>query len=209
MSQLYPNRPYYLSYDIESFVHVVHHCVLRFHRTDANNLAELIFLVYDDRRVRESDGAYICGGMKLTYIEAPRSPYRTRSNETLDKFLDAMAALCSKHYSAYDFKVLDRLYGIPLPGAPAPPEKPAPEVLPSPPPPLHDHTALLDVFLKYGAGDVMWKAHELWKEPEDLFVMEGVVRTGKRNFFSSTIAERGDRKRARLQTDSGLKNVQE
>ena len=80
---------------------------------------------------------------------------------------------------------------MPEPWAPAPPENPPSETLPSPPPPLHDHTALLDVFLKYGAGDVMWKEHELWKEPEDLVVIEGVMRTGKRNFFS-TIAERGE-----------------
>ncbi|TFK92770.1 hypothetical protein K466DRAFT_195010 [Polyporus arcularius HHB13444] len=115
LALLFPGKPYELADDIESFVHVYHYCVLRFHVTNrTHNLANFVQDTYDFVRVRESDGAHIGGLIKLEHMQLAKPPMRVgQANPVLDQFLFEIAELCSKHYSTINIENLQKTYDPP------------------------------------------------------------------------------------------------
>ncbi|RPD73044.1 hypothetical protein L226DRAFT_572499 [Lentinus tigrinus ALCF2SS1-7] len=100
LSVLFPGKPYYLSDDIESFIHVYHYCVLRFHLTDISNLLSThVTDIYEFVDIRESDGAHIGSAKKFKQMRSSKPPMDVLGNPTLDDFLTELAQLYSRHYS--------------------------------------------------------------------------------------------------------------
>ncbi|KAI0701130.1 hypothetical protein C8T65DRAFT_741826 [Cerioporus squamosus] len=107
LSLLFPRRPYRLADDIESFVHVYHYCVLRFHETNkTKTLCNYVESVYDFVEVREADGAHVGSETKLEHMCSPTPQIIPTKNQTLKAFLTDIAKLCSEHYASID---LDQL----------------------------------------------------------------------------------------------------
>ncbi|TFK81249.1 hypothetical protein K466DRAFT_558117 [Polyporus arcularius HHB13444] len=176
LSLQFPGKPYMLSDDVESFVHVYHCCVLRFHETDltGGDLATHVESTYDAVRVRESDGAHIGGKHKLKQMLSSEPPMLAFNNLTLHQLLVDIAMLCSEHYSTIDIGLLRQTYD-PTPKGPHDLEeklesrtakfakRPRVESAPSKrsfvvrngvaaKPLLHNHEALFDLFVRYTSG---------------------------------------------------------
>ncbi|RPD52349.1 hypothetical protein L227DRAFT_61886 [Lentinus tigrinus ALCF2SS1-6] len=114
LSLLFPGKPYYLSDDIESFIHVYHYCVLRFHLTSrTQNLEKHVQTVYASSFVRQSDGAYTGSEEKLEQMERSTPPMKVYGNPTLDAFLTDIARLYSRHYSTIDIRGYRERYNPP------------------------------------------------------------------------------------------------
>ncbi|KAI0701129.1 hypothetical protein C8T65DRAFT_656797, partial [Cerioporus squamosus] len=111
LSLLFPGKPYKLSDDVESFIHVYHYCVLRYHETDVTGeLANIVEHTYDAVRVRESDGAHIGGMSKLKLMRSSDPPMVVFNNPTLNRLLVDIAELCSQHYATIDVDRLRQAY---------------------------------------------------------------------------------------------------
>ncbi|KAI0701127.1 hypothetical protein C8T65DRAFT_656794 [Cerioporus squamosus] len=150
LSLQFPNRPYELSDDIESFIHVYHYCVLRFHKKQGISPELFVERVYDDAYIRKSDGACIGGGSKLFHMTSKSPPLNVRYwNPTLHKLLISIHELCREHYSAVDVEALRDRYDPPSPPRVSPPVElrtPRPERQVHPD--LQAHAELLKRFKK-------------------------------------------------------------
>ncbi|RPD73042.1 hypothetical protein L226DRAFT_465921 [Lentinus tigrinus ALCF2SS1-7] len=103
LSLMFPCRPYRLADDIESFVHVYHYCVLRFHLTDQTpDLANFVETVYDTVVVRPADGAHVGSVRKFNMMQSATPHIVPIKNPTLVAFLTDIAKLCSEHYATID-----------------------------------------------------------------------------------------------------------
>ncbi|RPD52347.1 hypothetical protein L227DRAFT_514951, partial [Lentinus tigrinus ALCF2SS1-6] len=103
LSLMFPCCPYRLADDIESFVHVYHYCVLRFHQTNrTSKLASFVENVYDFVEVRAADGAHVGSEDKFDMMHNARPLTVPINNPTLLAFLTDIAKLCSKHYATID-----------------------------------------------------------------------------------------------------------
>ncbi|RPD53029.1 hypothetical protein L226DRAFT_494022 [Lentinus tigrinus ALCF2SS1-7] len=121
LSLQFPDRPHELSDDIESFVHIYHYCVLRFHQTSfyfQYQFENFVMRTFEDVRIRESDGAEIGGDSKLSYMTEfadPRLLVPISVNPTLRELLTDIRDLCREHYAAVDIKSLREAYDPPSP----------------------------------------------------------------------------------------------
>ncbi|RDX51396.1 hypothetical protein OH76DRAFT_1481666 [Lentinus brumalis] len=114
LSVRFPWRPYMLADDIESFVHVYHYCILRFHETNRTaELAGYVESVYDVVTVRKADGAHIGSVTKLDQMRSSTPQIEPTTNKTLMALLTEIAQLCSEHYATIDLKQLATEYGDP------------------------------------------------------------------------------------------------
>ncbi|RPD54402.1 hypothetical protein L226DRAFT_616716 [Lentinus tigrinus ALCF2SS1-7] len=135
LSLQFPDRPHELSDDIESFVHIYHYCVLRFHQTSfyfQYQFENFVMRTFQAERIRESDGAEIGGDSKLSYMTEfadPRLLVPESVNPTLHELLTDIRDLCREHYAAVDIKGLRKTYDPP----PPPPPPPKPVVYAKPP----------------------------------------------------------------------------
>ncbi len=170
-----------LSDDVESFIHVYHYCVLRFHETNVCNLASFVEYTYNAVRVRESDGAHIGGKNKLQQMLSSSPPMEVFHNHTLNQLLVDISLLCSQHYSTIDIARLRQTYDPQVQEPPldleeghesrtarfvkrqSPQDVPKVQnatskrssVVPSGvagEPLLHNHEALFDLFVRYTSG---------------------------------------------------------
>ncbi|KAA1473550.1 hypothetical protein DENSPDRAFT_931062 [Dentipellis sp. KUC8613] len=176
LSLRYPYKPYRLSDDIESFIHVYHYCVYRFHITDAvDNLANIINTTYGDGEKNIVDGVTIGGSKKLMAMTFPLPPMRVCADyPTLKDCLMALHNVYSSHYKAIDLGSYELLYCSPRDRRPR--RLPIPEIIEDNLKPMDTHTKLKDVFLRYGGRvedeqgnpSIAWEENELQKT-EDLF----------------------------------------
>ncbi len=215
VSGTYPRKPYEVSDDIESFIHVYHYAILRFHQTDqTNGLAAHFSLVYEQQDFRPEDGAYVGSMTKFLHMRAPTSFITLKDNSTLELVLRLLAKLYSQHYATIDKAEYDRKYD---PSAnktnAAASEKDqgesggtrkgqnankrliaaleGPTSGPSIPAnrTLQDHGKLLELFSVIG-GEFEWPSGDLTKSNADLFKMAGMVHR-KTNGFSSSMQTQG------------------
>ncbi|KAA1476355.1 hypothetical protein DENSPDRAFT_932995 [Dentipellis sp. KUC8613] len=119
LSLKYPQKPYRLSDDIESFIYVFHYCVYRFHQTDATyRLEDVIRGTYE--AVKTRDGVRTGGEEKMHVMRLGNPPMDTRANHMLDRCLRALHKVYQSHYKAIDLVEYRRLYdpdyGVPQPG---------------------------------------------------------------------------------------------
>ncbi len=124
MSGRYPRKPYELSDDIESFIHVYHYSVLRFHETDqTGGLREHFSVIYEYDEVRPEDGAHLGSPTKFGNMCSPTSFIRPEDNPYLQLVLNKLANIYSKHYAAIDEQEYKRKYnpGVDAMKAAAPP----------------------------------------------------------------------------------------
>ncbi|RPD52350.1 hypothetical protein L227DRAFT_589697 [Lentinus tigrinus ALCF2SS1-6] len=205
LSVLFPGKPYYLSDDIESFIHVYHYCVLRFHLTSCTKtLARHVESVYEFVDVRQSDGAHIGSEDKLKQMKLSEPPMEVLGNPTLDAFLTELAQLYSRHYSMIDIdgyrETYDPIQVKPVNlskrrrsgESPRPAQSEEPKVTQVAPRrtmdangPLRDHDALFKLFVKYTSDkntEVLWP--EETTKREDLFKGTSLAHH-KNNAFSS------------------------
>ncbi|TFY55428.1 hypothetical protein EVG20_g9320 [Dentipellis fragilis] len=176
LSLQFPYKPYRISDDIESFVHVYHYCVYRFHITNAvNSLAHTINGIYGNVETDVVNGVTIGGDRKLNNMEISRPPMRVGADyPTLADCLMALHEVYNSHYKAIDLTLYERLY------RPTRSKKrnmrPVPEIIEDNTKPLDTHTKLKDVFALYGGRvkdelgnpSIVWEEDELQKT-EDLF----------------------------------------
>ena len=202
-----------MSDDIESFVHVFHYCVLRFHETSNKcSLAEVVKSTFEEMEKRAEDGAYVGGLTKFYQMCNSTPPIFPIDNATLKGMLDELADLCAAHYATIDTKEYDRLYNpAPQPSISAPqhetvpaaprahstnarirqlmktnPKQPRPDAKsPTRPfPTFGDHKKLREFFYQWVAW-VEWPAGDLVKSPEDLF-KKAHLAPSKDNAFGSS-----------------------
>ncbi|KAA1476294.1 hypothetical protein DENSPDRAFT_884222 [Dentipellis sp. KUC8613] len=171
LSLQFPRKPYRLSDDIESFIHVYHYCVYRFHMTDdINDLADTINRIY--AKVTIVKGARIGGKEKLLHMENRRPPMDVGDESpTLMKCLVALHRVYNPHYLSLDIDLYQSLYRSHLST-----EDSCQQAIETGLRPLDTHDMLKDVFSRYGGRDrdssgnptIVWGEQELMKT-EDLF----------------------------------------
>ncbi|TFY51764.1 hypothetical protein EVG20_g10847 [Dentipellis fragilis] len=171
LSLQFPRKPYRLSDDIESFIHVYHYCVYRFHITDdMDDLVDTIKRLYAKATV--VNGIRIGGKEKLLRMENRRPPMDVGyESPTLAKCLVALHRVYNPHYLSLDIDLYQSLYRSP-PSA----ESSGQHVIETGLRPLDTHDKLKDVFSRYGGRDkdllgkptIVWGEEELTKT-EDLF----------------------------------------
>ena len=109
-----PTKPYQLSDDIESFVHVFHHLVLRFAETaHSDNLRGWVnFFCEPNSFVEDTEGrrVQIGGKAKLRYIVDGYSPVQPLRNRTLTSILVKLASICAEHYRTINIVEMERRY---------------------------------------------------------------------------------------------------
>ncbi|TFK82796.1 hypothetical protein K466DRAFT_499633, partial [Polyporus arcularius HHB13444] len=111
LSLQFPERPYELSDDIESFVHVYYYCVVRFHKNYGINLEYFVETTFEEGYLRKADGARISGDKKLYHMTSTRPPLSLRyQNRILHHLLKSIHELCREHYSAVDIEALRKRY---------------------------------------------------------------------------------------------------
>ncbi|KAA1473560.1 hypothetical protein DENSPDRAFT_882141 [Dentipellis sp. KUC8613] len=170
-----PYKPYRVSDDIESFVHVYQYCVYRFHIT-VDDLPPFINALYGDMCKQTIDGVIIGGRGKLGYMMSslPMDIYENCS--TLDDCLGALHQVYYPHYKAIDFASYKRLYCPQAAHGTKRDRAPVREIVEDNTKAMDTHTKLKDVFLRYGGRvkdaqgnpTIVWEEDELQKT-EDLF----------------------------------------
>ncbi|TBU54133.1 hypothetical protein BD310DRAFT_828649 [Dichomitus squalens] len=236
VSQRYPRKPYAVSDDIESFVHVYHYCVLRFHKTEqTKTLTHTVCSTYEYVERRAEDGAYVGGFIKFRQMCSPTPAIAPDNNKTLLALLQDLADICAAHYATIDAQEFDRLY-TPVPETPAttaPQQEAATAAQPpritlarahaqkksvesrqrrplqvTPSPMLQDHSELLNVLREWGT-EIDWPANDLVRSPEDLFKQVGLAPSKDNAFGSSHNESSRPAKRLKLDTGTPLTSVHE
>ncbi|KAM5540013.1 hypothetical protein V8D89_006153 [Ganoderma adspersum] len=107
----YPCKPYELSDDIESFIHVFHYSVLRFHKTNkTEDLEDYFRIIYERAIIRPEDGAHLGGTSKFQNMCMSTSFIKPDENEGLELVLNLLAGIYSQHYATIDEKEYKRKY---------------------------------------------------------------------------------------------------
>ncbi|TFK81535.1 hypothetical protein K466DRAFT_531664, partial [Polyporus arcularius HHB13444] len=99
---LCPRKPYSLSDDLESFVHVFNLSILRFHRTDVTDLRTFVHSRYE--AYRQINGMKIGGVQKLTDFMGWTAPFRVIGNRGLQEVLDKLARAGYESYATIDIE---------------------------------------------------------------------------------------------------------
>ncbi|KAA1473554.1 hypothetical protein DENSPDRAFT_931064 [Dentipellis sp. KUC8613] len=176
LSLQYPYKPYRVSDDIESFIHIYHYCIYRFQITNAtHNLANIIDATYGDGENDFIDGITIGGSRKLLNMHTHRPPMKVSTDyPTLQDCLVALYDVYHPHYMAIDMASYGQLYS-PNRGRMRN-MRPVPEIIEDGTKPMDTHLKLKGVFSLYGGrykdelGNpiIVWEEDELQKT-EDLF----------------------------------------
>ncbi|TBU36750.1 hypothetical protein BD309DRAFT_877769 [Dichomitus squalens] len=146
VSGRYPRKPYEVSDDVESFVHVFHYSVLRFHQTDlTSGLANAFSLHFSAYERRSTDGAHMGSSTKWYHCRANGQFFAPAGNDALSKMLRSIGALCYQHYSLIDVDLYARMYGDPQ-GIPAPVASQSLDNGPTLQGALSNHKGLLEIF---------------------------------------------------------------
>ncbi|KAH9912113.1 uncharacterized protein BXZ73DRAFT_82463 [Epithele typhae] len=119
LSLKYPrHRPYKLSDDIESFIHVLYYIVVRFHKTDLtygsssfDYLRNKVEAVFGQFGYIADDEVYNGGLDKLGNFRRRTSWVIVHANKTLDKMLNEVAEIGYKHYARISLDNYDAIYG--------------------------------------------------------------------------------------------------
>ncbi|EJF58078.1 hypothetical protein DICSQDRAFT_173309 [Dichomitus squalens LYAD-421 SS1] len=214
VSKRWPTKPYTVSDDIESFVHVYHYCVLRFHATQYSGvLVECVNMTYGQVEKRVEDGAYVGGFMKFSQMCNPHSMITPSNNKMLQALLQELAKITAAHYATIDVEEYDRRYNPAPQILTAPQQDRAPAVPPTSYDPaggdlemdgdvpealidfeplvpprltLHDYMELLRFFRKWGT--IQWRRSDCIRSSQDLFKKVGLAPS-KDNAFESSQSE--------------------
>ncbi|TBU62658.1 hypothetical protein BD310DRAFT_697043 [Dichomitus squalens] len=213
LSLLFPWKRYELSDDVESFVHVLHYLILRYHRTSLRKelkaFVDSYFSDYD-----EHHGIHYGGDKKWRLFDhdAVVTPYRVVSNEPLQSLVDGLAVLCHNQYQLKRpfVEEMTAEYEHPFLAGPDPVSpsagggvsldyvgryeelkkpvfpSPARPVLPSSPPPsltLEDHTGL--IVLLGNVHDLNWKGSGQYMDQFDFEHPNGKTSRFRSNFSTS------------------------
>ncbi|RPD57227.1 hypothetical protein L226DRAFT_561480 [Lentinus tigrinus ALCF2SS1-7] len=106
-----PWKPYWFVDDAESFVHVFHLLVLRFHEciVPMGNLHDYVYEKYE--RSEQVNGVTIGGMRKLAEFQKRTPPFEVRGNISLQRVLDKLAELCCASYSTINVDDIIKRYG--------------------------------------------------------------------------------------------------
>ncbi|PIL36451.1 hypothetical protein GSI_00140 [Ganoderma sinense ZZ0214-1] len=202
----YPRKPYEVSDDIESFIHVYHYSVLRFHRTNkTESLQDHISLIYERAVVRAEDGAHLGSTSKFDHMCMATSFIKPEDNRSLQLVLNQLAKIYSQHYATIDEQEYKRKYSPSFDPTKAAAARPASNEdqdsdakfmaafddrtdgpsMPSANRTLEGHGKLLTAFSAVVAWD-----RDLPKGPIDEFKVAGIA-TRKNNAFSSSMPSQG------------------
>ncbi|CAL1712630.1 unnamed protein product [Somion occarium] len=104
----YPKKPYELSDDLESFVHVINLQNLRFRhhdkspcKEDKSDLSDHLFRVYQKTKVVE--GFHIGSEDKLTQMKSGVPPYTITVRSSMSTLVEGLMKMCQEHYAALDW----------------------------------------------------------------------------------------------------------
>ena len=105
-----PEQRHELADDLESFVHVLNYCALKYlpnelSDEDDHMVASFTYRVYDRVRCSSSDGLYRGSIEKLQLLvnNKPFVELRPREQQPLQPLLDALSELCYRHYHHIQF----------------------------------------------------------------------------------------------------------
>ena len=123
ISAWYPAKPHELSDDIEAFIHILHHTLLKSFPDPLNEVEwqirrQLLYGSDDERRhSKELTGdstflGWLLKGYALQLCLSP--PYRLSDHVSLDRVLVDIAQLWSTHYAAISYGELDDSYATPF-----------------------------------------------------------------------------------------------
>ncbi|CAL1710619.1 unnamed protein product [Somion occarium] len=166
----YPKKPYELSDDLESFVHVINLQNLRFRKHDKTSndgklkfkLSKLLYDVYQESTI--VDGFHVGSEYKLQQMQNGIPPYKLLEASSMLNLVTRLMEMCKEHYAALDLVDVEKNYGVKRTDisieAPSyvPMDLPVPELdepdletqpLPLPPPPkrvLNTHKRIERIF---------------------------------------------------------------
>ena len=126
LSQQYPLKPYRLSDDVESFVHIFNYLLLRFMKqARRENLSLFVHLLYEEEDIvvdRAGRRLHTGGNEKMEYILTGRTVLKPLNNPTITSLLAELADLCREHYASVDMAAMKKSYGLPTPLSAPPPK---------------------------------------------------------------------------------------
>ncbi|PIL24569.1 hypothetical protein GSI_12453 [Ganoderma sinense ZZ0214-1] len=138
----YPRKPYRLSDDVESFVHVFRWLVLRFHSTEIRNLRTFVDAEYESNVRSAISGIRVGGDQKLRSFSTPTSLFKVTRNDSLQGLLEQLAYNCFLHYQLIDMDLMHARYSVPHYTNPQAAQQPKPKPdhapIPTPPRPSDD-----------------------------------------------------------------------
>lgn len=107
-----PWKPYRYSDDVESFIHVFHFLVLRYHRTRVIRLHAHVRNTYHHSFT--VDGVKLGGKQKYADVTrgSGNAPFEVSGNPELQSVLDQLASACYSSYSSIDMQEMERRYGL-------------------------------------------------------------------------------------------------
>ncbi|CAL1698835.1 unnamed protein product [Somion occarium] len=104
----YPKKPYELSDDLESFVHVINMQNLRFRhhdkspcKEDKSDLSDHLFHVYQKTKVVQ--GFHMGSKDKLTQMKSGVPPYTITVHSNMSILVEGLMKMCQEHYAALDW----------------------------------------------------------------------------------------------------------
>lgn len=109
--QRYPKKPYELSDDIESFIHVLIYCAARYlDNTLAEDRDAFAMFIKDMYTTcsQSSDGTYYGCRRKWDVIKSGQLPFELVAEPTYQVLLNKLLAICRHHYSNLDLQGLAR-----------------------------------------------------------------------------------------------------
>ncbi|KAJ8455167.1 hypothetical protein ONZ51_g12598 [Trametes cubensis] len=117
--QRWPRKPYCVSDDIESFIHVFLYMVLRYHVVDIPDLYDFVssyFESFATVRVVFGDQVWMVkrgGHSKWRQLKAPTSAVIVEDNPRLQQLLEDIAYGCYTSYSTITVARMNEAYGLP------------------------------------------------------------------------------------------------
>ncbi|KAI0730493.1 hypothetical protein C8Q76DRAFT_832590 [Earliella scabrosa] len=111
LSLQYPRKPYRVSDDLESFIHIYRHLVLRYHATDTEDYKMEVKDTYEQAVPGKGD-IMIGGKLKMAQLRISESLFEVYGNSDLQTVLDELARGCYSSYIRIKPREMRRRYGI-------------------------------------------------------------------------------------------------
>ena len=122
ISLVCPMKPYQLSDDVESFIHVVYHLIARFARTSISaNIGVWVSSFFETAKcVEDVDGrrVQIGGVITLEFMRKGVPLLMLMRNQTLESLTEELASLSAEHYRTLNIPDLRTRYAPVIPGPP-------------------------------------------------------------------------------------------
>ncbi|KAK7687779.1 hypothetical protein QCA50_008998 [Cerrena zonata] len=109
LQQRYPKKPYHISDDIESFVHVILFCAIRYMSRDTvENLSNIIWGMFGCC-IQHEDGLLTGSPRKWAVVTSGQSPFTlVGAEENLAELISILLTTCKTHYDSLNLQYYEK-----------------------------------------------------------------------------------------------------